>query len=236
MANISLGDIIEAIKTGDDEGLKALLNSRSCTPKLLNGLYHDGQTALNWAVSRGSVDHVELLVRHGADVNSLDSAGFSALVKSMSDQNFEVFKSLIQLNANINVLFLERGGVTPLMWACRRNYGLFAQELLQRGVELNTRDNDGKTALYLASSRGHTECVRLLLEYGADPEVRSMHGRTALITASLNNRYDTVKLLLQYGADSSVIDDFKKSALDYAETKNIITAIQDYSDMEYVLK
>jgi uncharacterized protein len=53
------------------------------------------------------------------------------------------------------------------------------KELLNRGVNANTRDPDGRTPLTEAAYYGHTEIVKLLLDHGADVFARKAHGETA---------------------------------------------------------
>ncbi len=49
---------------------------------------------------------------------------------------------------------------------------------LERGANVNARDNAGVTALLLAASRGRQEICAILLEHGADPDVTDGSGRT----------------------------------------------------------
>jgi ankyrin repeat protein len=42
--------------------------------------------------------------------------------------------------------------------------------LLEKGAELELKDNYGRTPLSLAAETGHEAVVRLLLEYGAELE------------------------------------------------------------------
>ena len=53
------------------------------------------------------------------------------------------------------------------------------KEFLDRGVNANTRDPDGRTPLTEAAYYGHTEIAKLLLDHGADVFARKVHGETA---------------------------------------------------------
>lgn len=80
--------------------------------------------------------------------------------------------------------------------------------LLDKGVPIESRDEEGSTLLTTAAGYGETEIVRLLLERGADVQAKDEHGLTALMAAAcqcalatMNDTYDIVKILLEKGAD-----------------------------------
>ena len=51
--------------------------------------------------------------------------------------------------------------------------------LLERGANVNARDEDGDTALMFAAYKGHALVVALLLQYGANVYARARNGWTA---------------------------------------------------------
>jgi ankyrin repeat protein len=53
------------------------------------------------------------------------------------------------------------------------------KEFLERGVDPNTSDPDGRTPLTEAAYYGHTEIAKLLLDHGADIFAKKVHGETA---------------------------------------------------------
>jgi uncharacterized protein len=59
-----------------------------------------------------------------------------------------------------------------------------AKTLLDRGVNPNTKDGDGRTPLTEASFYGHTEIAKMLLAHGADVFAKKIHGETVLDMAS----------------------------------------------------
>ena len=71
------------------------------------------------------------------------------------------------------------------------------QGLLDRGVDVNTKDSGGNTALIWASWYGHTGSVKLLLENGADVHIKNLFGDTAL---ALTEEKEIVDLLNPAGS------------------------------------
>ena len=66
--------------------------------------------------------------------------------------------------------------------------------LLDRGADINVKDNDGRTALITAASGGMTDVVRVLLQRGADMDVEDHLGRTAGMYAATANREEIAAL------------------------------------------
>lgn len=73
--------------------------------------------------------------------------------------------------------------------------------LLEQGLNVNARNDDGWTPLLFAALGGHTEVVGLLLERGADVNASNNEGWTSMIAAALGGHTDVVGLLLEHGAD-----------------------------------
>jgi len=70
--------------------------------------------------------------------------------------------------------------------------------LLQRGSDVNARDEDAATALMHATADADLPMMKLLLEEGADVNAASKSGATALVWAV--HDLEKVKLLLKHGA------------------------------------
>jgi ankyrin repeat protein len=85
--------------------------------------------------------------------------------------------------------------------------------LLEKGAELESRDNDSWMPLSLAAEKGYKTIAKLLLEKGAEPESKDNGGRTPLSWAteasnsargwSRDSYEAVVKLLLEKGAEKS---------------------------------
>ena len=73
-------------------------------------------------------------------------------------------------------------------------------EMLSRGVYVDSRDANGLTALMWTAVNGNTDTARLLIARGADLNARGKHGSTALMFAAMKGHTDTVSLLKGAGA------------------------------------
>jgi len=71
---------------------------------------------------------------------------------------------------------------------------------LEKGANVNARDQYGYSALNEAAREGHLEVVRRLIEAGADIENLGGADMTPLMSAALAGQFDTVEFLLAKGA------------------------------------
>ncbi|KAK0716313.1 hypothetical protein B0H67DRAFT_472320, partial [Lasiosphaeris hirsuta] len=91
--------------------------------------------------------------------------------------------------------------------------------LLEKGSEIESRDNDGRTPLSWAAKLIDSFCKPLmyLLEKGADVESRDNNGRTPLSWAAENPfKVGPLKLLLEKGADIESRDNNGRTPLSWA--------------------
>ena len=76
------------------------------------------------------------------------------------------------------------------------------KELLDKGVDVNTKTQYGATALAYACDKGHFEVVKLLLERGANVNVKdTFYGEMPLGWALQKENVEILRLLLEKGAE-----------------------------------
>jgi ankyrin repeat protein len=118
-------------------------------------------------------------------------AGTTALARAAKGGDVEVVRLLLAHGANATLP--TDAGVTPMMMAAGTGYsgrdsrGRYQTEeqaveivrmLLDAGVDINQRANDGGTALHGAAGRGRNALVTLLVSRKADPTIKDARGRT----------------------------------------------------------
>ncbi|KAI9774257.1 MAG: hypothetical protein M1840_004151 [Geoglossum simile] len=116
--------------------------------------------------------------------------------------------------------------VSLTAWAFRYDKGLInaasqgqevaAQQLLEKGADVNAKGKDGWTALRWAAFRGHEAMVRLLLEKGAFVNVGNGGGGTTLHLAAGGGHGAVARLLLEKGAYVNAESYNRRTALHWA--------------------
>lgn len=100
-------------------------------------------------------------------------------------------------------------------------------EGLEAGIDVNSRDQEGRTALMYASYNGHTEAIKILIEKGAHVNLADNYGRTALMMASSGPFPATVKMLLDNQADPNMTDSAEHfTALMYAAAEGHLDVVK----------
>jgi ankyrin repeat protein len=127
-------------------------------------------------------------------------------------------------------LLIQRGADVN----ARNEYGFAAlhfallevsRALLAAGADVDARDKYGETPLHLASGTGHVAGAELLLRAGADVNARNKSGEVPLHRAAFGGDVSTIRLLLSKGADVNACDQIGDSPLSCAATEGHVEAL-----------
>ncbi|XP_065914614.1 uncharacterized protein [Dysidea avara] len=99
--------------------------------------------------------------------------------------------------------WLER---TPLMIAAEYNRQDVVKMLLNKGADLNARDEWERTPLMIAAEYNRQDVVKMLLNKGADLNARDERGRSALSIALWEGNEELAGALITAGADIKITD------------------------------
>lgn len=118
------------------------------------------------------------------------------MMKAMSTVLFALLTA-----ATVEVAIAE---TAPLIEAARMQDAGALQQLLDRGVDPDTRQADGATALHWAVYHEDTEAVAALIEAGADVDAANRLGASPLYLAAKSGNGHLIELLLVAGANPNV--------------------------------
>lgn len=107
-----------------------------------------GRKAVHWAAIRRNLDHLKTLVESGADISATDNFGRTPLHFAASQKTTETVRYILEklpsTVANINIADVD--GWTPLMWACKGDYGQYIAFLLvdEYKADIKVRSKDSQ--------------------------------------------------------------------------------------------
>ena len=134
-------------------------------------LFAAGSSDLLVAIRNGDHPRVEKLLRAGADVNTADSDGTTALMHSVIESDVRMMKLLIGHRANVNAK--NALDSTALMYAATNLAK--TRLLLDAGADAKAKGKRGATPMSVAvTTFGSTPVLKLLAAKGAEPEDRLM--------------------------------------------------------------
>lgn len=86
------------------------------------------------------------------------------------------------VKGNISTDFVDLGprGWTAFHVACFTKDYKVASRLLEEGVEVDMKDEEGRTALIYAVISDHNDTIKFLLTHGANPYITDVYNKSAL--------------------------------------------------------
>jgi ankyrin repeat protein len=180
-----------------------------------------GSTPLMIAVGNADAAMVKFLLDRGASVDTRNTHGANVLMEAAQMGHVSIIELLLQKETDqraLNEAILRDIEYQPTI--IRQESSKVADQpedadpfvktvklLLDKGADINARNEEGATLLIEAAGFGRLAIVKMLIQKGADLEARSNNGGTALhaaacdcALATMPDTYDVVKLLLEKGA------------------------------------
>ncbi len=187
----------EAARRGDADIMRLLLNAGANA----NEANAEGQTALMEVARTGNLAAAMMLLKHGAKIDAREHwGGQTALIWATAQNQPAMIKLLVAKGADVNARAtvrdwqrrvtaegrpkdMNRGGMTPLLYAARDGYLDCVSVLLRAKAQVDLTDPDGTTPLVLALMNGHWDVGKALIEAGADVNQWDFYGQSPLYMA-----------------------------------------------------
>ena len=162
---------------------------------------------------------------------SLNEAYTFPIINAVRRGHLEIFKYFIEekgANINASTIIITRSSAFDRRTTFLVEAGNLeiVKYLLEKGGNINDKDDKGRTALIYASMSVDLETVKYLIEKGADVNAKDNNGSTALMDASSGGCLEIIKYLIEKGADVNAKDNNGSTALIYASRKGHLETVE----------
>ncbi len=180
----------------------------------------DGWTVLHYAAEKGHLDTVKWLVEKGAKLQAKDNHGETALDWTSNNEVKKWLREHVAIN-NDNMFKAAHD----------QNWTL-VKKLVEKGADLQAKDNSGRTVLHFAAMSGDLDTVKWLVEKGADLQAKDNEGLTVLHWAANYGRLDTIKWLVEKGADVNARTNLGSTTLSLTSNNEVKQWLREHGATE----
>lgn len=160
---------------------------------------------------------IEPLLNSGADVNFVNSKGYTALLIAARRNSLPIVETLIKYGASVNCSDAQSGS-TPVHFACDKGNLEMLQLLDQNGANLFATDRKQRFATFNTINAPNSDNIIPLLSYlherGLDLNAKDVDGNTVLLELmpdSKKAKPEVIEFLLSNGAQGDVKNDTGKT-------------------------
>lgn len=172
-----------------------------------NQICKDGRkkyySLINRASAVGYTRMVKVLLKKGADPNSIDWLESTSIIEASINGHLDILKLLMKNGGKLRCSSTD--GYTPLIAASENDHVEIVRMLLDPryidNVDINSKFDNSASALTFGALNDNVEIVEMLISKGADIESVSDGGYTPLLHAAEDGHTQVVKLLVENGAN-----------------------------------
>ncbi|KAJ8026830.1 Transient receptor potential cation channel subfamily A member 1-like [Holothuria leucospilota] len=181
----------------------------------------DNFTPLLIAASEGHTATIQVLLRYKANISARDKHDKTAIFWAAEEQNFEALQVLLDHEGAKDLIDeSDRYDNTALHIASEKGFLAIIKLLLDRGADVDAKNEDEMTPLHLAAQNGHVQCI---LEFVKRDENsvndEDENSNTPLHLAALEGHSRAVQCLIDAGADIQARNQSLWTPLDCAASR-----------------
>ena len=199
-------DVINLLQSHSHDVQKSL----QTVPQLLKIMKTHVEGQLHSAVYYGAVGWVVVLLDCGADIEEIDFAGCTPLMRAVSQLDVPICTVLLGRGANTQVLQNTPGWKGCIHKAIDDALTVSKVRLLiDLGADIEEVDSEGRTPVVYAASRFQQEICEFLLESGACVGTQNSAMLEGCIHKTIDRGYESlamIRLLVKLGADIEELD------------------------------
>jgi uncharacterized protein len=237
-----LNAFLEAARKGDTAEIEACITNGAS----IDALGNEGFTALMLAVSEGQTNAIQTLLNHEARLDVRTPLGKTVFDLAKERNRREVLKFCLDQtklqHRDIGTNHVESISMTISNKQTEDSKSLFTailtgqveaiKDLLSKGVDVNSKDENGKTALAVAVEKNNKDAVSTLLANHADVNEKSEDGDTPLILAARTGKTDLVKTLIKEGANSNISNNRGQNPVQAAAEEGYLDVVNEFIERD----
>ncbi len=160
----------------------------------------NGETPLHWAAYNGQPEFVRMLIEMGADINARKTNGSTPLHGAAFYDHPDCVRLLLENGADTDAR--TSGLYTPFLSGAAGQGGMgVITALVDAGVDVHDRNDQGENAVMLAARAGKPDVVEYLMMNGVSIYAKSNDaGRSATHYAAMNGNVEILRMLTSTGA------------------------------------
>ncbi|XP_055954452.1 protein phosphatase 1 regulatory subunit 12A isoform X11 [Patella vulgata] len=247
---------LAACSSSDTEEVKKLLDRGAD----INTSNIDGLTALHQACIDDNQDMVEFLVDNGAEVDVCDNEGWTPLHATASCGFTEIARYLIKRGANVAAV--NNDGDLPMdICEDEEMENLLQKEMDEQGIDaelarqeeeermladanqwLNSKNvkekkhtKTGATALHVAAAKSYIKVMEILIQAGVDVNARDNDGWTPLHAAAHWGQEESCQILVDNMCDMDIKNNAGQSAFELADAE-MVRVLEDLKKKQITLR
>ncbi len=222
--------LIPASEHGYVDIVKYLLEQTTMNVNHVNNL---GWTALIEAIILGDggekqQETVKVLLDHGADMSIADLEGMTPL-EHAQEKGFKEIANILALESFNQLTESDKTHIKKdFFQAAAQGEVTQVTEILNKGIDINVADEQGRTAAMIATYGNFPDVVKVLIEHGADINRRDHMENNPFLYAGAEGYLEILKLTIEAGANPTIFNRFGGTALIPAAEHGYVENVREH--------
>jgi len=218
--------LLETVKTQNLEMVKSIIEKGGAETNINEEEDQKGNTPLIVAINNNSLNILQYLMNHGADIHKKNKWGISPFIMAMRQDNTKIIE-IIRKNScsssheNCDEEVEEKEIANDVFVSIVQGNLENLKHLVNNGTDLNMiKDENDKSPLIYAIEKENIDIVKYIISCGVDINSQDKDKKIPLIYAIEHDHLAMVNYLIENGADVNYNPPNKLCPLMYALEKN----------------
>lgn len=135
--------------------------------------------------------------------------------------------NVAKLNTQEKEIRVELDRSEQLIQAAERKETETIKRLVEEGIDINTKDSEGRTAIMIATYNNDVDTAKVLIKAGADVNIQDNLKNNPFLYAGAEGYVEILKLAIGSGADPTITNRYGGTALIPASEHGYVDVIKE---------